>query len=50
MTADQIECIEEGGTEPTITLLRRLAAALDADVRITAGDDLGSVGFEAHAA
>jgi transcriptional regulator with XRE-family HTH domain len=50
MTADQIECIEEGGTQPTITLLRRLAAALDADVRITAGDDLGSVGFEAHAA
>jgi transcriptional regulator with XRE-family HTH domain len=50
MTTDQIECIEEGGTEPTITLLRRLAAALDADVRITAGDDLGSVGFEAHAA
>ena len=50
MTADEIECIEEGGTEPTISLLRRLAAALDADVRITAGDDLGSVGFEAHAA
>lgn len=50
MAADEIECIEEGGTEPTITLLRRLAAALDADVRITAGDDLGSVGFESHAA
>jgi transcriptional regulator with XRE-family HTH domain len=50
ITTDQIECIEEGGTEPTITLLRRLAAALDADVRITAGDDLGSLGFEAHAA
>jgi transcriptional regulator with XRE-family HTH domain len=50
MTTDQIECIEEGGTEPTIPLLRRLAAALDADVRITAGDDLGSVGFESHAA
>jgi len=50
MTTDEIECIEEGGTEPTITLLRRLAAALDADVRITPGDDLGSVGFEAHAA
>jgi hypothetical protein len=29
---------------------RRLAAALDADVRITAGDDLGSAGFETHAA
>jgi ribosome-binding protein aMBF1 (putative translation factor) len=26
MTADEIECIEEGGTEPTIALLRRLAA------------------------
>ena len=50
MTTDEIECIEEGGTEPTIALLRRLAAALDADVRITAGDDLGSLGFEAHAA
>jgi transcriptional regulator with XRE-family HTH domain len=50
MTSDEIECIEEGGTEPTIPLLRRLAAALDADVRITAGDDLDSVGFENHAA
>ena len=50
MTSEEIECIEEGGTEPTIPLLRCLAAALDADVRITAGDDLGSVGFESHAA
>ena len=50
MTADAIECIEEGGTEPTIALLRRLAAALDADVRLTAGHDLGSVWFEHHAA
>lgn len=50
MITDEIECIEEGSTEPTIPLLRRLAAALDADVRITAGDDLGSVGFESHAA
>lgn len=50
MTADEIECIEEGGTEATIPLLRRLAAALDADVRLTPGHDLGSVGFEAHAA
>jgi transcriptional regulator with XRE-family HTH domain len=50
MSADEIECIEEGGTEPTIALLRRLAAALDADVRITSGHDLGSVGFETHAA
>jgi transcriptional regulator with XRE-family HTH domain len=50
MTADEIECIEEGGTDPTIPLLRRLAAALDADVHLTAGHDLGSVWFETHAA
>src|SRR5262245_4107317 len=49
MTTDEIRCIEEGRTEPTIALLRRLAAALDADVRITAGHDLGSVGFETRA-
>jgi len=50
LTVDDIERIEEGGTEPTIPLLRRLAAALDADVRLTAGHDLGSVWFETHAA
>jgi transcriptional regulator with XRE-family HTH domain len=50
MTVNEIERIEEGGTEPTIALLRRLAAALDADVRLTAGHDLGSVWFEPHAA
>jgi transcriptional regulator with XRE-family HTH domain len=50
MTDDELECIEEGGTEPTVALLRRLAAALDADVRLTSGHDLGSVWFEAHAA
>jgi transcriptional regulator with XRE-family HTH domain len=50
MTDDDIECFEEGGTEPTIPLLRRLAAALNADVRLTAGHDLGSVWFETHAA
>lgn len=50
MTVDEIECIEEGGTEPTVALLRCLAAALDADVRLTAGHDLGSVWFESHAA
>ncbi|GAB1821523.1 helix-turn-helix domain-containing protein [Herbidospora sp. RD11066] len=50
MTADEIECIEEGGTAPTVALLRLLASALDADVRLTAGHDLGSVWFEAHAA
>jgi transcriptional regulator with XRE-family HTH domain len=37
MTDDDIERIEEGGTEPTIPLLRRLAAALNADVRLTGG-------------
>jgi transcriptional regulator with XRE-family HTH domain len=50
MTLDEVECIEEGGTEPTIALLRRLAAALDSDVHLTAGHDLGSVWFEPHAA
>ena len=44
------DCIEEGGTGPTIALLRRLAAALDADVHLTAGHDLGLVWFETHAA
>jgi hypothetical protein len=39
------------GTEPTIPRLRRLAAALKADVRPTGGHDLGcSVWFETHAA
>lgn len=50
MAEDEIECIEEGGTEPTVALLRRLAAALNADVRLTAGHDLGSMWFESHAA
>ena len=50
LTEDEVECIEEGGTEPTVALLRRLAAAFDADVRLTAGHDLGSVWFETHAA
>jgi transcriptional regulator with XRE-family HTH domain len=49
MTDDDIERIEEGGTEPTIPLLRRLAAALNADVRLTGGHELGSVWFETHA-
>lgn len=50
MTTDEIERIEGGGTEPTIALLRHLAATLDADVRLTAGHDLGSVWFENHGA
>ena len=49
MTVDDVECIEEGGTEPTIALLRLLAAALDSDVRLTPWHDLGSVWFEPHA-
>ncbi|MEU6739004.1 helix-turn-helix domain-containing protein [Streptosporangium sandarakinum] len=50
MTEDEIECIEEGGTAPTVTLLRRLAGALNADVHLTAGHDLGSMWFEPRAA
>jgi transcriptional regulator with XRE-family HTH domain len=50
LTGDDIERIEEGGAEPTIPLLRRLAAALNAGVRLTGGHDLGSVWFETHAA
>ncbi|MFZ2043152.1 helix-turn-helix domain-containing protein [Trebonia sp.] len=50
LAEDDIECIEEGGTEPTVPLLRRVAAALNADVHLTAGHDLGSVWFETHAA
>ena len=50
MQSDDIECIEEGGTEPTVALLRLLAAALNADVRLRAGHDLNSVWFEPHAA
>jgi len=50
LTDDDIESIEEGGSEPTVPLLRRLAAALNTDVRLTAGHDLGSVWFETHAA
>ena len=50
LTDDDVERIEEGGTGPTIPLLRRLAAALNADVRLSGGHDLGSVWFETHAA
>lgn len=50
MGIDDIECIEEGGTEPTVALLRRLAGALDADVRLMPGHDLDSLRFETHAA
>src|ERR1019366_8136302 len=50
MTEDEVESIEEGGTEPAAALLRRLAAALDADVRLTPGHALGSVGLGTPAA
>jgi transcriptional regulator with XRE-family HTH domain len=50
MTDDDIERIEEGGTEPTVPLLRRLAAALNATVHLTSGHDLGSVTFKTLAA
>ena len=50
LTDDDIERIEEGGTEPTILLLRRLAGALDADIRLTGGHDLGSVWSETQTA
>ena len=35
MTCHDIERIEEGGTEPTVPLLRRLAAALNATVHLS---------------
>ena len=50
MTDDDIERIEEGGTEPTVPLLCRLAAALNATVHLTRGHDLGSVSFQTLAA
>lgn len=50
LSEDDVECIEEGGTAPTVPLLRRLAAAFDAEVHLTAGHDLGSVWFENSAA
>ena len=40
MTTGEIECIEEGGTEPAFALLRRLATALGAPCTLTAGHDL----------
>jgi len=50
MSIDDVECIEEGGTEPTVALLRQLAGALDADVRLLPGHEIGSLRFETHAA
>lgn len=45
MTVDELEGIEEGGAEPTMVLLRRLAAALDSDAHRGGG----SVWFEPRA-
>lgn len=50
MAGGDIERIEEGSTEPTVSLLRRLAAALNATVHLTPGHDLGSVTFQTIAA
>jgi hypothetical protein len=50
MTTDEIEHIEEDGTEPTIALLRRPATAPDTAVHLTAGHDLRPVRLEPHAA
>jgi len=50
LEAEVRDWLDSLSTEPTIALLRRLAAALDADVHLTAGHDLGSVWFEPHAA
>ena len=50
MSPDDIECVEEGGTPPTVELLRVFGAAPDADVRLTPGHDLDSVTFEPRAA
>ena len=49
-TTGEIGCTEEGGTEPAIALLRRLATALDAAARLTAGHNLGPARFEPHTA
>lgn len=37
MTIADIECIEAGGSEPAVALLRRPAAPLGADVRLPPG-------------
>ena len=50
MTQDEIECIEEGGTAPTVALLRHLAAALNADVRLTSAMIWARCILEPHAA
>ena len=43
-------CAGDGpcGSEPTIALPWRVTAALDSDIRLTAGQDLGSLRFESH--
>ncbi|MEV7601432.1 helix-turn-helix domain-containing protein [Kitasatospora sp. NPDC089797] len=52
MTVDEIECIEEAGTVPTLPLLlRRLAGALEAEIDIHVTPDAqAAVRFQAPAA
>ena len=51
MTADEIECIEEGGTEPTIACSGASLPPSTPTFASPPGHDLqASVGFEAHAA
>jgi transcriptional regulator with XRE-family HTH domain len=50
LSENEVECIEEGGTEPTVSLLRCLASAFNAEVILTADHDLGSVRFHTRTA
>jgi hypothetical protein len=50
MSEDDIERIEEGGTEPYRRPPSPSRRCLNAEVRLTAGHDLGSVWCEAYAA
>ncbi|WP_370412839.1 helix-turn-helix domain-containing protein [Streptomyces fradiae] len=49
MEPDEIERIEEGGTEPSLELIERLAEALHAEVRLTPGPS-PAIRFEPPAA
>ncbi|MBV2154328.1 helix-turn-helix domain-containing protein [Kitasatospora sp. SUK 42] len=51
MTEDEIECIEEAGTVPTLPLLQRLASALESELDIHVTPDTeATVRFQAPAA
>ena len=50
MTEDEIECIEEGGTEPTVGLLRVSPRRLTLTCASPPDTTIGSVRFEYHAA